>query len=73
MYGTDTKAITFNWGNFVDPHSGVVLYRVAVGTELASHDVIHWRNVGLKTGEAAVVSVLATLLDAIFKIELLIS
>ena len=70
MYGTDTKTITFNWGCFVDPHSGVVLYRVALGTELTSHDVIHWRNVGLKTGEAAIVSVVETLPDRIFKIDL---
>ncbi|PKR79851.1 hypothetical protein CW751_12915 [Brumimicrobium salinarum] len=39
--------INGNWGAINDPHSGVVNYKVAVGTSAGADDVMAWTNNGL--------------------------
>ena len=40
-----------HWGGFIDPHSGVVSYKIAIGTKPFLTDVIKWKHLGLKTGK----------------------
>ena len=42
--------IDIHWGGFVDPHSGIASYKVAVGTKPYFSDVIKWKHTGHDTG-----------------------
>ena len=41
--------MNIHWGGFIDPHSGIVSYKVAVGTQPYLSDIIKWTNAGKRT------------------------
>lgn len=45
-----------NWGTATDPHSGIVEYKVAVGTSVGEDDVLAWTSNGNNTTFANTVS-----------------
>ena len=51
-YTTDLSMLSSHWTQFIDPHSTVVEYLVAIGTEPEGTDVQDTISVGMATGEA---------------------
>ena len=49
-YTNNTRSVSVHWGGFIDPHSGVIEYRLALGTKPLAADLVHWTHMGVKTG-----------------------
>ena len=50
MFTTNVSGLHFSWGGFVDPHSPIIFYRVAVGTTPGEQDIWSWQDVGMARG-----------------------
>ena len=48
-YTNNTQSVSIHWGGFLDPHSGVISYRLALGTQPHGADVMHWRHVAVNS------------------------
>ena len=51
MFTSQLNDLTINWGGFIDPHSGVVMYKVALGTKPYIPDIVRWKDIGLATSK----------------------
>ena len=53
-----TSTIDGNWTTAIDPHSGIVDYKVAIGSSPKSDDIVAWSNNGLNTTISNALSVI---------------
>ena len=50
VYTTHSRGINVTWGGFMDPQTGILFYRYAVGSKSYESDIQSWEDVGLHTG-----------------------
>ncbi|KAK7101794.1 hypothetical protein V1264_020121 [Littorina saxatilis] len=48
-YSTDPTSYRVHWSGFTDPHSGLAYYRVGLGSQSATPDIVPFLYVGLQT------------------------